>query len=326
MSVIKTGIVGWSLQRDEEGNRTYALKSQVVTNDINDGPFVVMNASGLPTVGSLWSFGNDFDVWAFCTAGMKVTPRITKEPNRVWDIEQDFTTKTVRKRCGDTEIEDPLQEPDRIGGSFVRYTEEATRDRNGDPIVTSALQQIRGAQVEFDSNRPTVTISQNSSTLGLETFTSMIDTVNDATLWGLESRRIKLSNVTWERALVGVCDFYYIKTYEFDINFNTFDRVIQDWGTMARGEWWDDEGTPMWDDTTASAVELTVSRANMKRYKDIHGELADTVLDGTGLPASTSTVTIGKVSGGNTGPPATRTVEKYAESNFLLLGIPTVLT
>lgn len=342
MAVIKTGIVGWSLQRDEDGHRDYTLKNQVVTNSTSDGPQVVMNAAGLPIVGSTWSYGNDLDVYAFCAPEMKVTPRISKEPNTVWDVEQTFTTKP-RKRCSDTEIEDPLDEPDRISGGFVKYTEEATRDRNGNPIVTSALQQIRGAQVEFDANRPTVKISQNSATLDLPVITSMVDTVNDATLWGLAARTIKLSNITWERAAVGVCDFYYVRNYEFDINFNTFDRAIQDWGTMARGEWADDgsdSGIFVWDNTDKDSVELVVSRENMTRYKDIHGELSDVVLDGNGYPASTSDclgeegtgVCIQLITGTGTdvdsitGLPAFRLVEKYNESNFLLLGIPTVLT
>ena len=330
MAVFSTGRTGWSLQRDEDGHRDYTLKTQVITDNVLDGPSVVMNAPGLPLPGAIWSFGNDLDVWAFCKPDMKVTPRISKEAHIVWDVEQTFTTKP-RQRCSDTDIEDPLQEPDRITGSFVKYTEEATRDRNGDPIVTSALQQIRGAQVEFDANRPTVGISQNSATLDLPVFTSMVDTVNDSTLWGLAARTIKLSDVSWERVLFGVCDFYYIRNYGFDINFNTFDRVIQDWGTMARGEWFFDEAGIddfLWDDTQKDGTtQLPITRENMSRYKDIHGELADVVLDGSGFPASEGTtgIVINLFSGGTTGVPASRLVEKYPESNFLLLGIPTVL-
>src|SRR5690606_22693106 len=99
-------------------------------------------------------------------------------------------------------------------------------DRYGNPIKSSSHEQFRGSNVEFDANRPTVWVDQNVSSLGLATFASMIDCVNDRPLWGLPKRRIKLSNVTWERKMYGTCRFYYTRKLEFDIRYDGFDRRL----------------------------------------------------------------------------------------------------
>lgn len=228
-AVLSNGQTKWSLSRNEEGHREYTIEHQVIANKL-DGPAIVMNCAGLPTVGSAWSFDNDSDAWAFCTPKMKVTPVVVEEPNTIWRVEQVFSTIPT-KRCQDTDIEDPLDEPDRISGSFVKYTKEAIYDRNGDAITNSSFERFRGAVVERDFNRPTVRVEKTLSTLPLGTFSSLIDYVNDSTMWGLPARCVKLSNASWERLLYGVCNYYYVVTYEFDIDYESFDRHILDEGT-----------------------------------------------------------------------------------------------
>ena len=199
----------WGGDRDEEGHRTYRVEHLVETDNHLDGPQIVMNTPGLPVIGSFWSFGNDIDSWAFCYPDMKVTILKEKEgdKNFHWRVGQKFSTRPL-KRCQDETVEDPLLEPQKISGNFVKYTKEASQDRFGNMIKNSAHEIYRGPQVEFDHNRPTVRVEQNEPLLGLETFTEMVDTVNDTTLWGLTKRKIKLSDVSWERKVHGVCDFY----------------------------------------------------------------------------------------------------------------------
>ena len=43
---------------------------RIVAANVTDGPQVVMNAPGLPIVGSFWNFDSDTDQWAFCHPDM----------------------------------------------------------------------------------------------------------------------------------------------------------------------------------------------------------------------------------------------------------------
>lgn len=312
----------WELTRDEkEGHRDYVIEHRVQTNDIEDGPFTVMLAAGLPAIGSTWVFGNDNDPWAFCTPYMKVS-RVKglrdAEPSKYWDVEQRFTTRPMN-RCQDLAIEDPLLEPMRISGSFVKYLEEATHDYEGNPFLTSSLEPIKGAIVEFDANRPTVVIGQNVANLELDVFSAMIDHVNDAPLWGLGSRCIKLSNAPWERKYFGLCNVYYTRTLEFDIRYDTFDRETFDEGYMVLHGHWDD-ATGDWEVTdVAEGVPADATNpAHFIQRKDVNNENIKGFLDGEGKP-------LYSLSGTGTGEPVIIPIRKYEESNFLLLGIPATL-
>lgn len=291
------GRLKWSLNRDSDGHREYSVTHRVRTSSAGDGPAIVMSTAGLPAVGSTWTQGNDNDPWAFCLPTMTVTPRVTAEPNQIWSVEQKFTTKP-QNRCQDTTIEDPLDEPDRISGSFTKYTREAGKDKDGEFIRSSSHEQIRGSSVERDDSRPNVKIEKNLATLPLSIFAPMIDRVNDASLWGLSSRCVKLTNVSWARQVYGTCSFYYTVSYEFDIQYDNFDRDIMDEGekVLSKG------GNP--DDPRDFEV-----------YKDRNGENSRVILNGAGEPWD----------GTGTDGPGNILVQLYHEANFLLLGLPASL-
>ncbi len=317
------------LSRDSEGHREYRVTHLVETSDQDDGPQVVMNTPGLPVIGATWNFGNDSDVWAFCWPDMEIRTHEPgkAEPTKWWEVEQVFNTKPLT-RCQDERIEDPLLEPPGISGSFSHYTEEAIEDKDGEPILSSSHESYHGPQVEFDASRPSVRIEQNVAQLGLSTFTPMVDTVNDAPLWGMEAREVKLSDVRWKRKLYGVCNFYFTRVLDFDVKEGTFDRELTDEGTkVLHGHWAEDTGEyetlliggggpggggfngvePDPDDPT-----------HFDRYKDRNGENLRVLLNGAGLPATSGTST-----GTGTGELVAKIqVQKYGESNFLLLGIP----
>lgn len=318
-TTIRSGWRNLSLSRDDEGHREYTIRFVIESNDpADDGPETVLGTVGLPSIGSAWAVGNDSDPWAFCSPRLRITPSIRNEPCKVWYADYVFTTKPW-KRCQTTAIEDPLLEPDDISGSFVKYTKEAARDRNGNLIKSSSHELFRGPQVEFDHNRPSVRIEQNVASLGLDTFAAMVDTVNDATLWGLAARKIKLSNVAWSRKVYGTCNYYYTRSFDFDINFDGFDRRVLDEGTkVLNGRWADDEDGSGSSDSWVlidinGAAPDSENPQHFIRYKDRNGENTRVILDGTGKPLS---------DGAN---PYYHEIEYYSESDFTLLGIPTSL-
>jgi hypothetical protein len=286
----------WSLGRDRDGHRSYVMQTKVRSNDSEDGPSVILTTPGLPAIGSTWSEGNDIDAYAYCWPTVKISQFGPKgEPDRTWLVENKFTTEPLT-RCQTTTIENPLLEPHEIGGSFLKYRVEATHDRNGVALLNSAGQQFRGSIIERDKSHPTIRIGKNFSTLPLSTYAPMIDTVNDSALWGLPARCIKLSNASFERRLFGTCTYYYNVTYEFDVDYSTFDREILDHGTKVLKS----------GGTSDNPRDYNVA-------KDNNGENTEVLLDGSGNVLTSFAA------------PYVFDVEFYDESNFLLLGIPTSL-
>jgi hypothetical protein len=308
MAVV-SGLTKWSVSLDKDGHRTYSATFRVLA-DVAEGPLSVVYAPGLPLPGDLWATQSDFDPWGYCTKERSATPVVISEPNTDWDVEIKFSSKPL-DRCQDDKQEDPLLLPPKISGNFVKFTQEATEDRFGSAIQSTSFEQFRGPQVEFDDSRPTVKIQMNVADLQLPLLTSMRDTVNEFSLWGLDPRTIKLSNISWERKFYGSCYIYYDLSLEFDINFNTFDKDLLNEGTKCVAGYWDqttDQWIPILPD---GGTPDPLNPAHYVRFKDRNGENARCLLDTDGTPLDSDT------------DPNFIHVEKYEESDFLLLGIPT---
>jgi len=316
MSATVKGRIDWGLDRDNEGHRTYKLQSLVKCSSSLDGPATVMTASGLPSIGSFWAFGNETDPWAFCYPTMKVTPVNTGEPNIWWEVEQTFSTKPLN-RCQDESVDDPLLEPPKISGSFARFQKEIERDRNNALIKSSSHEIVRG--IEKDASRPQVNISFNSPILALDTISSMIDGVNSVPMWGLTTRKIKLTTVSWERKMNGLCNYYYTKNLQFEVRYEGWDveDLVDKGFKCLRGKWnksgTGDGATYSWEQDSGLDPE---DPDHFIVAKDANDENApqETLLDGSG----------GRLTDPNS-PVFLSTVELYHEYNFLEYGVPAVL-
>lgn len=317
MPILQDGHRTWGGEQDDEGHRNYKVVFRAKTTSV-EGPAAVLQTPGLPAVGAPWFIDADVDPWAYRTPRTSVKPVVEGEPNTNWDIECNFSTKPPQRqqqRCNDTPVEDPLLEPAKVSGSLVKYTEEATTDVFGEPILTSSHEMIRGPQVEFDANRDTIRIEQNVADLQLELLVGMRDTLNDSTMWGLPPRCVKLSNYSWERLYYGQCYVYYKRTLEFETFakrdpeyvgtgdaplVSGFDRAILDEGTkVLHGRWATESDsvgtasvaagawliTPIWDPYEADFVQPDPSNpAHFIRFTDRQGNPMRVVLDGQGRP------------------------------------------
>lgn len=304
----------WSGSTDKEGHRFYKLTSMVRADGPTEGPFTVLLTAGLPTVGSYWAIGTDSDPWAFCKRDCTLKPLVDNEKNIWWEVENNFDTKpqdNKDQKCEDEQIDDPLLQPQKVSGSFVKYTTEATNDKDGNPIHNSSFEKIRGPQVEFDNNRPTVRIEQNVPALGLELMAQLMDKVNDTTMWGLPPRCVKLSSASWEKKLYGLCYVYYTRVLEFDINYDTFDRDILDEGTKALHGYWPRDSDE-WEvlDVALGVPADPLNPSHFQRVKDRNGENMRVLLK-DGVPAE---------SGDDAG---IIHVEYYQEGDLFALGVPT---
>jgi hypothetical protein len=307
----------WKLTRDTDGHRTYDIDWLCKVDFRADGPATALATPGLPAIGSTWAVGNDIDSYAYCWPNWRVRPVLATEKGYFWMVSQQFSTKPF-KRCQDTSIENPIDEPPKIRGSYVKTTREATNNYDGTPILSSSHEYLKGPDVEFDKHNPSIVIEFNTLILPLADIDAMINTVNDAPLWGFEARCVKLDNCSWQRQVYGVCNFYYTATLEFLTDVETFDRDVRDRGKRTLKGWMpgsqfkiplepddpdpDVPGKLMWQNPLSFEV-----------YKDENGENTEAILDGKGRPVD-DLDNAGEVH-----------IEYYPESNFLTLGIPLVL-
>lgn len=323
----------WGGKRDDEGHREFTVSHLVKVSDPADDPYIVMQLSTLPQIGDTWNLGNGTDIWAFCWPTMEVKilpPQKEGEPPKIYRVDQKFSTRPIPgKRCQDTAIEDPLLEPDKITGGFVRFSEEYTHDRFGSTLASSSHELFRGPQVEFDRSRGTIKIEQNRSSLEYPLLASMQDTVNNASLWGFAARCIKFNLPSFEKVYYGECSVYFKRHLEFEIRVNTdgspgFDRDILDEGTKVLKGHWDTTGNWIID----TFGSLPANRNNPNHFIAFHdqkGNQIRAILDGLGLPADVMVDVDGTGSGtaaDSSGPAYYHHVEAYDEANFLLLDIP----
>lgn len=324
-----------AVDRDEEGYRTYQVMHLVEATGFIDA----MNCPGLPLPGAFYSFIGEIDPFVWCRPGMGI--RAAPESRRgarptYYEVSQTFSNKPPsrdKERCNSTSVDDPLMEPMKKSGSFVKFTEEATKDRFGNPILNSAWEQIRGPQAEFDNNRPTVHIEQNVASLQLDLIAFFMregGVVNDAPIWGAPYRSVRLTQASWQERYQGMCSVYYTRSFDFEVNI----KVDPDTGVVSSG--WDrdvlDEGTKVlfgrWgfggSEGTGWIPQAGVdpsNPANYIRYTDRTGNPTRVILNGAGLPYDAT----GLTSGTDDDQPGNIHIEKYPEGNLLLLGIPAVL-
>lgn len=330
----------WGMTRDDDGHREYKLRYRVEMDDPTDGPATALATPGLPAYGDRWDFGNEVDLDAWCRHNVTVIPVLENKPNLYFDLEFTYSTKPTNRTCEDPTNKNPLLEPMKLSGRFVKYTEEADYDRFGEPILNSAHEIMHGPNLEFDANRPSVRIEQNSLELDLDFVSLCMDCLNDQTMWGFPPRCVKLSAFSWEKRYHGsiggggllgtgtgtgtgtgdaLCQEYYVRVFDLDINPNTFDRDIADEGTKCiRGKWDTDPASATFRRYIIPDGIDRSNPANFIRFKDFHGENIRGLLDGHGFP-------VGGLGEGTDGGTGTIHVEKYYEINLFLLGLPTTL-
>jgi len=308
------GLKNQSFQRDAEGHRSYELTWHFRTDSYLDGPETVLQmVNFLFPVGGVYALDNDYDPWAFCIPELTIAPAsgVTEgEPVADWTVTNTYTTKPMW-RCNSTNIDNPLLEPYTISGDFIHLSREMKVDRNGKELKHVNWEPMLGPEVEDKISHPSISISYNSASLPLAIFNLLINRVNDAPLWGFPKRCVRFTDAKWERALYGVCFYYFKVQYTFEMNIETFDKQIPAYGkkTLLPGA---QHGLPQ----------------NYVQQKDVLGDKEGVFLDEYGRPARPEVIIQAP---GQTTPTVFKsnthiqTVELAKEGNLLLLGIPTTI-
>lgn len=209
-----TSSVGW----DKDWNRTYTSVYEVITTDVQDGPITAVQASGIPAYRSPYSWGNDSDPWAFCSE-VDAQIRSVEETSKLWTVTVTHTTRP-QFRCADTQIENPLDEPLKLSGSFVQFQRPTQVDKDGNPIVNSVDEPFVPA-IERDDSHDTLNVEFNSPTIDLQLRAEFRDAINSQGLWGLLRWTVKLTQWDWAIAYYGTCNAYVINRMTFLIKYGT---------------------------------------------------------------------------------------------------------
>lgn len=301
-----------SMVVDDDGYRTYKIRF-LVRAELGDGPATVLQTPGLPQPGDPWIVDEDVDLWTWFRPGSDIGIFEEKEgdPTVWWRVDRTASNKPPDKqRCQDIPVEDPLLEPQKISGTFITYTEEATHDRFGTPILNSAHEQIRGPQVEFENGRDTIRIEQNVPLLQLPLLAALRGTLNASSILGLPERCVRFAKYSWDRKFHGMCSVYFTRVIELEVwakydpdtgvVVSGFDREVLDEGAKMLNGYWDattgrrfrkviGSGTLNPDNSGAynSALPLNPDPANpshFERATDRAGNPITVVLDGAGMP------------------------------------------
>lgn len=335
MSSTVLGRIDWGVTRNEDGHRDYFVKWLVEADSTAAGPQTISFAPGLPQIGAQWAFGLDNDAWAFCSPAWTIAPFTnTQERSDLWVVTQPFTTRPLF-RCQTQQIENPLLEPPRLSGSYVREVRRARVDRHGEIPRSISSEPVTGQDMDVPESRPTVHVEITQLNHNLDVITSMTNTLNDAPLWGLSPRKVFFSDVSWRRFMYGTCTFYFVMGLDFEINFRTFDRTIGDVSrlrlakhiflaaknagltpddidptTIVGSIAWSNTKEPRWE---GPPVKIKDNPRNYEEAQDEKGgQLGYVHLDDWGM----------QMYPGSPRPPGKIKLELLPESNFLLLGIP----
>lgn len=349
------------LSVDEENYREYVVKFLVQGDRSSEGPLSALRAvAAVYPIGSSWNFSNDAtDQWATRRSQTQVSIHEEKEGDGAewYAVECIYSNKPPKSgRCEGEETTNPLCIADKVSGRFVKYNEEATTCDSlefyedgtiGDAftggdiqIRNSAYEPISGPTVEFPKNRQKVIVEQNVINLELDLLAQMIDTVNDATLWGFPNRTIMLTDVSWTKRYYGNadntgstgtgtgtdncpdytgCQVYYTRTLEFDIDYNGFERTLLDKASMVLNGHWENVNSNVWVLDQIDGVDPDPTKpTHFTVFPDRKDNLTHGILNGNGLPAKAT------VNGTTTGI-GTIKIYKFPATNFLLLSLPTTL-
>src|SRR5688572_12368352 len=129
MAIVVRGPKDWRYSETGKGHRNYEV-DYLAKATTSDGPYDISHAGGIPAVGSTWSFGSDVDAWAYRLPGVRLKKSAEHGPEAgiFYEVTIPYSTELPGggdERCNTNEIEDPLLEPARISGSFVKFTKEA---------------------------------------------------------------------------------------------------------------------------------------------------------------------------------------------------------
>lgn len=205
-------------------SRTYKSIYQVIA-DYDTAPETIVTDSRIPQYGESYSYFTESDEWAFVSAvDHDYDPTLIKVPGLAsGNMFKHVVTVTHSTSSGEEypdRRESPLDDPPVISGSFAPYRIEKRFDKDNNPLQNTAKTPIIPG-VEIDEAHLSLNISYNTPTIDLQFYAQSAGAVNEAAIWGLSARQVKLLGWDWRIERQGEL-VYVANDWQFLISLEQF--------------------------------------------------------------------------------------------------------
>jgi hypothetical protein len=237
MSVISvTRIDGSDSSWNRLWQRKYTLAFRVECSSRYDGPVTIRASTNgvrqptLPIIGnSYYVTSTEKDLGSFAEEiNYRLESASANPDHAVWNV-----TVNYGPYDANTFPENPIDWPIVAWFGSQNFERIAWKDRNGDPIKNSANSAF-SEPVTVDDNRSLLYVTRNElvSTYDYDLAATYRNSVNDAVWNGFATRTVKCVSIdTGEPQYNSVAGVrYYAVKYVFDINLDTWDKVLLDQG------------------------------------------------------------------------------------------------
>jgi hypothetical protein len=215
---------GWTSERKgpvlELTNRRYKRVLNVITNDPNDGPEVVVGGAGVPQIGDTYALGNDLDNIAVC---IDVQAKPTDSLN-VWYVEAHYDSS----RVVDLALSNPLNLPAEVTWEFAKYERPIQRDVSGIPYVNSSNERF-DPPCTFEDNRAVLRVSRNEASYNEGNAILYQDACNTDTFGPGLPLQAKLTGIRGQK-MVDIGVTYWKVDYEIEFRREGFATFVLDQG------------------------------------------------------------------------------------------------
>jgi len=268
--------------------RKYRVPWVILTNSRSDGGLTV--SGSLPAGGTALSVGNDIDAFAVVTHYGSITLVDETDSEKLWHADVFYGTRSPFDICTADLNLNPLAFPPKLWTQTVKRQKALIEDNAGNAIVNAAGDPFDG--LAQDVSETIQYIQKNQAVVDEAQWDDFADSVNSTTFFGLGARMWKAEKPNYTVAFEGNCQAYYVCTYAFESNHDTWDLELIERGLRARPAAGQPPAIPKDPDTDQRAV-MPVNLA----------------ADGTEL--------------GDGDPLVTSTHKHAQERNFAQLNIPT---
>lgn len=217
MAVVSVNEIRGSGVRSASINRTwqrfFKRQYRVITDDPTTDAYTVIQASGIPTIGTTFSGGSSTFLGSFVDT---LEAEEESEDGLSWKVSVSYSPYDANQFP-----EDPTTWKTIVQFSGQKYERPISQDEDGTWILNSAGQPF-GDPPGVDDTRPLLTFTRNElvSTYDDDLAATYRDTINNATWNGYDAYTVKCDSITTSDpqfdAIAQV--YYYTVTYTFAIN------------------------------------------------------------------------------------------------------------
>lgn len=192
----------------EEFVRTYTRAWRVTMDNATDRPLAIFLSGLLPAPHD----PHPTDLGARLK-NLTVDRESPNDDPRIWIAKAAYDSKVEEKD------ENPTKRRPEISGSFEEYKKVVVKDRDGNPVQTSARGNF-ASPPELEDGYPQIVITRNEKQLD---FTAMLDyryVVNSKAWAGFEAGQCLMKPITWKRVIENTPTgdlIFYQKTYTIQV-------------------------------------------------------------------------------------------------------------